>query len=135
MTPVNALADGVLVQNLLWDQGKFPISQLVVPPIMLYTSSVAIVGSAFQTGGASTIRGESFIKIDFRDQDGNGIPYSNGLVIFKLGTDVGTVYQIETRKAIDNFRGDIPGNSNPNPLAKREDYLNGLMAKDRSVHY
>ena len=101
---------GDLVNNLNWDDNKFPTKQLVIPPIILYTSSVTFAAGAFTSNVGHLIRGDFWTKIDLRDPEEHGVPFKNGLVMFKLGSDVGTVVLIEYRVGGQSFRsrGDVP---------------------------
>ncbi len=76
-----------LVNGLNYTQAAFPATQIVVPPVVLFTTGTAY-GSFTPTVN----------KIDFRDTQGRGLQIKNGLVVFKPAVDAGTIYQIQYKK-------------------------------------
>ena len=69
---------------------SFPDSQLTVPPVILHTATPTLVSG-------SEHYDPPLKKVDFRDSQGNGVPFSNGLVMFVLGTNNQTSIMIEIR--------------------------------------
>jgi len=66
----------------------FPVSQEIIPPVMLYTTSTA---GTDNTSGVNNV-------IDLTNPDGSGKQIRNGLTIFKQGTDYGTRFTVEYRR-------------------------------------
>jgi len=87
------LLGGTTLQGALYSRALFPKAQHVVPPIVVFTTST-VTNQSWQR----------LTRYDFRDGNGDGIPISNGLVVYQEGTDYGTMITVEWRR-----RSEFPG--------------------------
>lgn len=75
------------VGSMDYTLGRFPARQHIIPPIVLYST---VTANVVYNVGTTTL--------DLTDNEGNGYPIKNGLIVLREGTTAGTFVTVRYRR-------------------------------------